>query len=200
MLLLTGIVGYLGTLMVVCVYFIVLLTFLITVCWILQLVELLFLVLGVPFFFGPFRVCYFLTWWGLSVVSIARLVTWFVCGIPVRVSSDVFFLKQFVIYLFHIVIDVCFCCVIIWVVCHVLCYSNIFSLRMSLLVRPSRVELSLAVPEGVMVTRVIVNQGVHLREAVTGLSRVLIKLEVYGDVLLIARRSYPTLVVLRFSV
>ena len=91
MLLLTGIIGYLGTLMVVCVYFIVLLTFLITVCWILQLVELLFLVLGVPFFFGPFRVCYFLTWWGLSVVSIARLVTWFVCGIPVRVSSDVFF-------------------------------------------------------------------------------------------------------------
>ena len=81
-----------------------------------------------------------------------------------------------------------------------LCYSNIFSLRMSLLVRPSRVELSLAVPEGVMVTRVIVNQGVHLREAVTGLSRVLIKLEVYGDVLLITRRSYPTLVVLRFTV
>ena len=60
MLLLTGIVGYLGTLMVVCVYFIVLLTFIITVCWILELVELLFLVLVVPFFFGPFRVCCFL--------------------------------------------------------------------------------------------------------------------------------------------
>jgi len=82
----------------------------------------------------------------------------------------------------------------------VLCYSNIFMLRMSLLVRPSQVELSLAVPEGVVVTRVVVNRGIHLREVVTGLSRVLVKLDVYGDVLLITRLNYPTLVVLRFSV
>ena len=73
----------------VCVYFIVLLTFIITVCWILELVELLFLVLAVPFFLVRSEFATF-SWWGLSVVLIARLVTWFVCGIPVRVSSDVF--------------------------------------------------------------------------------------------------------------
>ena len=54
---------------------------------------------------------------------------------------------------------------------------------MSLLVRPSTVELSVAVPEGVAVTRLVVGPGVHLREAVTGLSRVLVKLDVYGDVI-----------------
>ena len=69
---------------------------------------------------------------------------------------------------------------------------------MSLLVRPSQVELSLAVPEGVVVTRVVVNQGIHLREVVTGLSWVLIKLDVYGDVLLVTRLAYPTLMMLHF--
>ena len=71
---------------------------------------------------------------------------------------------------------------------------------MSLLVRPSTVELSVAVPEGVAVTRLVVGPGVHLREAVTGLSRVLVKLDVYGDVLLWSKLVYPTLVVLRFTV
>ena len=71
---------------------------------------------------------------------------------------------------------------------------------MSLLVRPSTVELSVAVPKGVAVTRLVVSQGVHLREAVTGLSRVLVKLNVYGDVLLLSKLVYPTLVVLRFTV
>jgi len=71
---------------------------------------------------------------------------------------------------------------------------------MSLLVRPSTVELSVAVPEGVVVTRLVVGPGVHLREAVTGLSRVLVKLDVYGDVLLWSKLVYPTLVVLRFTV
>ena len=71
---------------------------------------------------------------------------------------------------------------------------------MSLLVRPSTVELSLAVPEGVAVTRLVVGQGVHLREAVIRLSRVLVKLNVYGDVLLLSKLVYPTLVVLRFTV
>ena len=39
---------------------------------------------------------------------------------------------------------------------------------MSLLVLPGRVEASLAVPEGVLMTRVVVGQGIHLVELVTG--------------------------------
>ena len=71
---------------------------------------------------------------------------------------------------------------------------------MSLLVRPNRVELSLTVPRGVVVTRVVVHQGITLREAVTGLSRVLVRMDVYGDFVLIRKLSYPTLMVLHFSV
>ena len=72
---------------------------------------------------------------------------------------------------------------------------------MSLLVRLNRVELSLTVPHGVVITRVVVHQGIHLREIVTGLSRVLVKLDVYGDIVVIRRQSYQqTLVVLHFSV
>ena len=71
---------------------------------------------------------------------------------------------------------------------------------MSLLVRPNHVELSLTVPRGVVVTRVVVHQGITLREAVTGLSRVLVRMDVYGDFVLIRKLSYPTLMVLHFSV
>ena len=70
---------------------------------------------------------------------------------------------------------------------------------MSLLVRPNRLVLSLTVPQGVMITRMVVNQGIYLRE-VTGLSWVLVKMDVYGDVVLISKLAYQTLLVLRFSV
>ena len=71
---------------------------------------------------------------------------------------------------------------------------------MSLLVRPNRVELSLTVPRGVIVTRVVVHEGIVLREVVTGLSRVLVRMNVYGDIVVVRRLSYPTLMVLHFSV
>ena len=71
---------------------------------------------------------------------------------------------------------------------------------MSLLVRPNRVELSLTVPRGVIVTRVVVHEGIVLREVVTGLSRVLVRMDVYGDIVVVRKLSYPTLVVLHFSV
>ena len=71
---------------------------------------------------------------------------------------------------------------------------------MSLLVRPNRVELSLTVPRGVIVTRVVVHEGIVLREVVTGLSRVLVRMDVYGDIVVVRKLSYPTLMVLHFSV
>ena len=71
---------------------------------------------------------------------------------------------------------------------------------MALLVRPNRVELSLTVPRGVVVTRVVVHQGITLREVVTGLSRVLVRMDVYGDIVVVRKLSYPTLMVLHFSV
>ena len=67
---------------------------------------------------------------------------------------------------------------------------------MSLLVRPGRVEASLAVPEGVLMTRVVVGRGIHLVELVTGLSRVVIKMDVYGDGILMRKLAYPSLMVL----
>ena len=66
---------------------------------------------------------------------------------------------------------------------------------MSLLVRPNRVELLLTVPRGVVVTRVVVHQGIILREVVTGLSRVLVRMDVYGDIVVVRKLSYPTLTV-----
>ena len=71
---------------------------------------------------------------------------------------------------------------------------------MSLLVRPNRVELSLTVPRGVIVTRVVVHEGIVLREVVTGLSRLLVRMDVYGDIVVVRKLSYPTLMVLHFSV
>ena len=71
---------------------------------------------------------------------------------------------------------------------------------MSLLERPNRVELSLTVPRGVIVTRVVVHEGIVLREVVTGLSRVLVRMDVYGDIVVVRKLSYPTLMVLHFSV
>ena len=71
---------------------------------------------------------------------------------------------------------------------------------MSLLVRPNCVELSLTVPRGVIVTRVVVHEGIVLREVVTGLSRVLVRMDVYGDIVVVRKLSYPTLMVLHFSV
>ena len=71
---------------------------------------------------------------------------------------------------------------------------------MSLLVRPNRVELSLTVPRGVIVTRAVVHEGIVLREVVTGLSRVLVRMDVYGDIVVVRKLSYPTLMVLHFSV
>ena len=71
---------------------------------------------------------------------------------------------------------------------------------MSLLVQPNQVELSFTVRQGVVVTRVVVHQGIHLREVVTGLSQVLVRMDVYGDVVLVRKLSYQTLMVLHFSV
>ena len=56
---------------------------------------------------------------------------------------------------------------------------------MALLVRPNQVELSLTVRQGVVLTRVVVHWGIHLREVVTGLNRVLVKIDVYGDIVLV---------------
>ena len=63
-----------------------------------------------------------------------------------------------------------------------------------------RVVVSMAVPDGVRVTRVLVDQGVHLAELVAGLSRVLAKMDVYGDGVLMRKLLYPFLMVLRFTV
>ena len=41
---------------------------------------------------------------------------------------------------------------------------------MSLLVQSNQVELSFTVRQGVVLTRVVVYQGIHLREVVTGLN------------------------------
>ena len=49
---------------------------------------------------------------------------------------------------------------------------------MSLLVRPNQVELSFTVRQGVVLTRVVVYQGIHLREVVTGLNQVLVRIDV----------------------
>ena len=71
---------------------------------------------------------------------------------------------------------------------------------MSLLVRPNQVELSFTVRQGVVLTRVVVYQGIHLREVVTGLNRVLVRIDVYGDMVLVRKLSYQTLMVLHLSV
>ena len=71
---------------------------------------------------------------------------------------------------------------------------------MLLLVRPNQVELSFTVRQGVVLTRVVVYQGIHLREVVTGLNRVLVRIDVYGDMVLIRKLSYQTLMVLHLSV
>ena len=60
--------------------------------------------------------------------------------------------------------------------------------------------MSIVVPDGVRITRILVEQGVHLVELVTGLSRVLVEMEVYGDAVLMRRFMYPSLMVLRFTV
>ena len=71
---------------------------------------------------------------------------------------------------------------------------------MSLLVRPNQVELSFTVRQGVVLTRVVVYQGIHLREVVTGLNRVFVRIDVYGDMVLVRKLSYQTLMVLHLSV
>ena len=91
-----------------------------------------------------------------------------------------------------------FCCIIVSLV--VTCCTILILSGMSLLVRSNLVELSLTVPQGVVITRVVVHQGIHLREMVTGLSRVLVKMDVYGDLVLIRKLCYQTLMVLHFSV
>ena len=70
---------------------------------------------------------------------------------------------------------------------------------MSELVRPGRVEASVAVPEGVLLTRVVVGQGIHLVESVTGLGRVTVKMDIHGDGVLMDKLVYPSLMVLRFT-
>ena len=71
---------------------------------------------------------------------------------------------------------------------------------MSLLVQSNQVELSFTVRQGVVLTRVVVYQGIHLREVVTGLNGVLVRIDVYGDMVLIRKLSYQTLMVLHLSV
>ena len=75
-----------------------------------------------------------------------------------------------------------------------------FQVKMSLLTEPHEVELSVSVPEGIAMTRVLVERGVYLLEVLLGVGRVTLKLSVYGDVLLLNKTVYPSLIVLRFTV
>lgn len=65
---------------------------------------------------------------------------------------------------------------------------------------PYHVELPVLIPGGVSMTRVVVGRGVHVVEVVSGAPPMVMKMNVYSDVLLIDRIVYPSLVVLRFSV
>ena len=67
---------------------------------------------------------------------------------------------------------------------------------MSMLVRPSQVELSFTVCQGVVLTQVVVYQGTHLR----GGDRAESGIDVYGDMVLIRKLFYQTLMVLHLSV
>ena len=75
-----------------------------------------------------------------------------------------------------------------------------FQVRMSLLTEPHEVVLPVSVPEGIAMTRVLVERGVYLLEVLFGVGRVTLKLNVYGDILLLNKTVYQSLVVLRFSV
>ena len=128
--------------------------------------------------------CHYLSWY----VAI-------VCVMYVGLHLDE---SRCALYLSHIQIVMYFCCIIVLLV--VTCCTILILSGMSLLVRPNRVELLLTVPQGVVITRVVVHQGVHLREMVTGLSRVLVRMYVYVDIVLIRKLCYQTLMVLHFSV
>ena len=57
-----------------------------------------------------------------------------------------------------------------------------FQVKMSVLTEPSQVVLPVSIPEGVPMTRVLVEQGVYLLEVLFGVGRVTVKLNVYSGV------------------
>ena len=64
----------------------------------------------------------------------------------------------------------------------------------SLLVHPNRAVLAVLIPGGIEVTRLVVGMGVHVTQVVTGLTRLTVHADVYGDVLVVRQTFYPTFI------
>ena len=60
--------------------------------------------------------------------------------------------------------------------------------------------LAILVPEGVLLTRLVVDVGVYVTEMVTGPDRLTLHVTVYANVLRFGTLVYPTLLVVRLSV
>ena len=64
---------------------------------------------------------------------------------------------------------------------------------------PNRAVLAILMPGGINVTRLVVGVGVHVTQVVTGLTRLTVHADVYGDVLAVRHTLYPTLMVVYLS-
>ena len=80
---------------------------------------------------------------------------------------------------------------------HVLFDSNIFdTCVMSLLVRPKRVVLAFLMSSDIVMTRLVVSEGIRVTQVVAGVA---VHMDLYGDVLSVRRTVYPILLVVHLS-
>ena len=70
---------------------------------------------------------------------------------------------------------------------------------MSLLVQSYGAVLAILMPHGILLTRLIVDAGVHVAEVVAGTGRVTVHMRVYTNVLRVRTTMYPTLMVVHLS-
>ena len=78
--------------------------------------------------------------------------------------------------------------------------SNIFdTCVMSLLVRPKRVVLVFLMSSDIVMTRLVVSEGIRVTEVVAGVGRLTVHMDLYADVLSVRRTIYPILLVVHLS-
>ena len=70
---------------------------------------------------------------------------------------------------------------------------------MSLLVRPKRVVLAFLMSSDIVMTRLVVSEGIRVTQVVAGVGRLTVHMDLYGDVLSVRRTVYPILLVVYLS-
>ena len=82
-------------------------------------------------------------------------------------------------------------------------YSNIFEVQnmpaTHLLVHPHQVVCPVIFPDGVLLLRLVVGDGVRVTQFVNRMGHCTIHVDVYGDTLLIGTTIYPSLMVVQLS-